>query len=167
VLLSEGYVAAVGPTAEVMRRIDLPPFAGQPDAGAVIEATVAAHDDRFDLTELTSRAGVWRLPLLGARVGERLRLHVHARDVMLATTRPTDVSALNVMQGVVAEVSAGGGATVDIRLDCNGEALTARLTRYSAERLRLAPGVPVFALIKTVALSGPARGGRNAETGDA
>jgi len=167
VLLSEGHVAAVGPTAEVMRRIDLPPFAGQPDAGAVIEVTVAAHDDRFDLTELTSRAGVWRLPLLGARVGERLRLHVHARDVMLATTRPTDVSALNVMQGVVAEVSAGGGATVDIRLDCNGEALTARLTRYSAERLRLAPGVPVFALIKTVALSGPARGGRNAETGDA
>ena len=51
--------------------------------------------------------------------------------------------------------------------ECNGEALTARLTRYSAERLRLAPGVPVFALIKTVALSGPARGGRNAETGDA
>jgi molybdate transport system ATP-binding protein len=71
------------------------------------------------------------------------------------------------MQGVVAEVSAGGAATLDIRLDCNGEALTARLTRYSAERLHLAPGVPVFALIKTVALGGPARGSRNMETGDA
>jgi molybdate transport system ATP-binding protein len=166
VLLSEGVVAAVGPTAEVMQRIDLPPFAGQPDAGAVIEAKVAAHDQRYGLTQLTSRAGTWRLPAVEVPVGERLRLHVHARDVMLATTRPTDVSALNVMEGVVAEVSAGGGATVDIRLDCSGEALTARLTRYSAERLRLAPGVPVFALIKTVAFAGPGLGDAPRATGN-
>jgi molybdate transport system ATP-binding protein len=39
-----------------------------------------------------------------------------------------------------------------VRLDCSGEALLARLTRYSVERLRLSPGIPVFALVKSVAL---------------
>jgi molybdate transport system ATP-binding protein len=51
----------------------------------------------------------------------------------------------------VSEITLGDG-TADIRIDCNGEALIARLTRYSAERLALAPGKPVYALIKSVSL---------------
>jgi hypothetical protein len=35
-------------------------------------------------------------------------------------------------------------------LDCSGEALVARLTRYSAERLALRAGTPVFAIVKSV-----------------
>jgi molybdate transport system ATP-binding protein len=49
--------------------------------------------------------------------------------------------------------------------------LLARLTRYSVERLGLAPGTPVYALVKSVALdrrslSGPlaARSGADADT---
>jgi molybdate transport system ATP-binding protein len=171
VLLSEGKVAAIGPTAAIMQRIDLFPLTGRAEAGAVIEATVEGHDERFDLTELRSRAGVWRLPRIDAAVGERLRLHVRARDVMLAKSAPADLSALNVLEGVVAEIRAGAGPIVEVRLDCGGEPLTARLTRYSVERLALAPGVAVHALVKSVALdrrslSGPIRGA-DADTGDA
>ncbi len=43
------------------------------------------------------------------------------------------------------------GPSVDVKLDCNGEALVARLTRYSAERLALSRGTQVFAIIKSVA----------------
>jgi molybdate transport system ATP-binding protein len=175
VLLSEGVVAAVGPTAEVMHRIDLFPLTGRAEAGALIEATVESHDERFGLTELRSRAGVWRLARIDAAVGTRLRLHVRARDVMLAKTAPTDLSALNVLAGVVAEMKAGEGPIVEIRLDCSGEPLLARLTRYSVERLALAPGTPVYALVKSVAmdrrtLSAPIlRAGPigDADTGDA
>jgi molybdate transport system ATP-binding protein len=152
VLLSEGKVAAVGPVSEVMHRLDLFPLTGRAEAGAVVEAIVERHDERFGLTELRSRAGSWRLPRLDAEVGARLRLRVRARDVMLAKSAPTDVSALNVLPGIVADIRAGDGPIVDIRLDCNGEALLARLTRYSVERLGLAPGTPVHALIKSVAL---------------
>ena len=86
------------------------------------------------------------------RSGTRLRLRVRARDVMLAKSAPADLSALNVLPGVVAESARTTGPIVDVRLDCNGEALIARLTRYSVERLGLAPGAPVFALVKSVAL---------------
>ena len=152
VLLSEGRVAAVGPTSEIMQRLDLLPLTDRTEAGAVIEATVERHDDRFGLTELRSRAGLWKLGRLDVPEGSRLRLRVRARDVMLAMSAPGDLSALDVFPGVVADIADREGPIVNIRLDCGGEALIARLTRYSVERLQLEPGKPVFALIKSVAL---------------
>jgi molybdate transport system ATP-binding protein len=170
VLLSEGKVAAVGPTSEVMQRLDLFPLIGRAEAGAIVEATVEYHDDTFGLTMLKSRAGVWKLPRLDAPIGTRLRLRVRSRDVMLSKSEPADLSALNVLPGIVGEIGAPEGPIIQIRLDCNGDALIVRLTRYSVERLGLAPGTPVFALIKSVALdrrslSGPihATSGADAE----
>ena len=174
VLLSDGKVAAVGPTAEIMHRLDLFPLTGRAEAGALLEATVERHDETFALTELRSRAGLWKLPRLEAPVGTRLRLRVRARDVMLAKSAPADLSALNVLPGVVADIGAHDGPIVEVRLDCSGEMLVARLTRYSVERLGLAAGVPVFALVKSVALdrrslSGPipSLSSADAETNDA
>ena len=163
VLLSEGKVAAVGPVHEVMQRVDLFPLTGRAEAGAIVSATVERHDEGYALTELRSRAGVWKLPHIDAGVGARLRLRVRARDVMLARSAPVDLSALNVFSGVVAAIGPGERPIKDVRVDCNGEALMARLTRYSIERLQLAPGVPVYALVKSVALdrrslSGPIYG---------
>jgi molybdate transport system ATP-binding protein len=154
VLLTEGKVAAVGPIPEIMHRLDLLPLTDRAEAGAVIEATVEAHDEAFSLTELRSRAGPWRVPRLHAPVGAQLRLRVRAGDVMLARSVPTGLSALNVLPGVVREIGPQDGPAVEIRLDCNGEALIARLTRYSVERLELKPGAAVFALVKSVAVDG-------------
>jgi molybdate transport system ATP-binding protein len=151
VVLSEGRVAAIGPAREIMYRLDLFPLTGRAEAGALIEAAVDGHDERFGLTQLRSRAGTWRLPRLEVPQGTRLRLRVRARDVMVANSLPQDVSALNIFAGVVADI-AGQGPIVAIRIDCNGESLVARLTRYSVERLGLVPGAAVFALVKSVAL---------------
>jgi molybdate transport system ATP-binding protein len=173
VLLSDGKVAAAGPTSEIMHRLDLFPLTGRAEAGAVIEATVERHDAAFGLTELHSRAGRWRLPQLDVEVGARVRLRVRARDVMLAKSEPSDLSALNALPGVIAAVGGGDGPIVEVRLDCNGEALIARLTRYSVERLGLTPGARIYALVKSVALdrrslSGPIQAvSRAAEASDA
>ena len=122
VLLSEGKVAAVGPTSEIMQRLDLFPLTGRAEAGALVEATVERHDEAFGLTELRSRAGLWKLSRLDAPIGTRLRLRVRARDVMLAKSAPTEMSALNVLPGVVADIAGDDGPIVEIRLDCSGEA---------------------------------------------
>jgi molybdate transport system ATP-binding protein len=41
---------------------------------------------------------------------------------------------------------------VDVRIDVAGTPLLARVTRYSAERLQLAPGREVWAMVKAVSL---------------
>jgi molybdate transport system ATP-binding protein len=152
VLLSRGEVAASGPAASVMQRIDLFPLTGKAEAGALIEVEVAAYDPVWDLTRLKSRAGDWQVPGRIADPGVRLRMRVRARDVMLSRSQPSDVSALNVMSGTIAEIGASHGAVVEVRLDCSGEALTARLTRLSVDRLGLSVGIQVYALIKSVAI---------------
>ena len=70
---------------------------------------------------------------------------------MLSLRPPEEISALNVLAGRVAAISPrANGAQADIRLDCNGATLMARLTAKSVQRLALAPGKPVYAVIKSV-----------------
>lgn len=152
VLLSDGRVVAAGPAARIMQRIDLFPLTGKAEAGALIDAEVVEHDTQWELTTLRSRAGLWQVPRLEAIPGTRVRMHVRARDVMLALTKPADVSALNVFAATIAEIGASRGAIVEVRLDCSGEALTARVTRASVERLGLVVGTNVHALVKSVAI---------------
>jgi molybdate transport system ATP-binding protein len=151
VVLSDGEVAAIGPTAEIMGRIDLFPLTGRAEAGAILATRVAGHDLAFGLTILRSAAGELRVPQLDLPVGAALRVRIRARDVMIALTPPENLSALNVLPGAVAEIAAGDGPIVQMRLDCAGEALIARLTRRSVETLGLIPGLKVHAVIKSIA----------------
>jgi molybdate transport system ATP-binding protein len=143
VILSEGKVTAVGPVGDIL------PLAEASDGGSVIEAVVARHDDAFQLTTLTSRVGELQVPRLAAAAGSTVRAYIRSRDVMLSLQRPVEISALNVLAGQVAQIT-DNGAQADVRLDCNGAALVARLTAKSVQRLALAPGRPVFAVIKSV-----------------
>ncbi len=150
VVLSGGKVRAAGPTIELMQRLDLFPSGDGGEAGAVIEAVVQSHDDAYGLTTLASRAGQWRVPRLDIAPGKRARMQIKARDVMIARQRPEEMSALNVIAAVVDEIGPMDGPGIEIKLDCGGEALVARLTRYSVERLSLSVGTPVFAIVKSV-----------------
>jgi molybdate transport system ATP-binding protein len=151
VVMSDGQVAAIGPTAEVMSRLDLFPLTGRAEAGAILTTRVAAHDHAFGLTTLAAAAGELQVPFLDLPVGTALRVRIRARDVMIALAPPVGLSALNVLPGTVAEIAGGDGSIVQMRLDCGGEALIARLTRRSVETLGLTPGRRVHAVIKSIA----------------
>ena len=88
--------------------------------------------------------------------GTPARVRIRARDVMLALEEPRNISALNILRGTVAEISPSGAASVNVRLDCGGAAVVARITRHSAAALELAPGKPAYAVVKAVSVSGPA-----------
>jgi len=165
VVLTEGRVAAVGPTASIMGRIDLFPLTGRAEAGALLATHVAGHDPAFGLTVLRAAAGELRVPHLDLPVGAALRVRIRARDVMIALEPPTGLSALNVLPGTVAEIGRTDGPIVEMRLDCAGEALIARLTRRSVETLGLVPGRPVYAVIKSIAFDHHAFAGATPPSG--
>jgi len=152
VLLSEGRTVAAGPVAELASRLDLRPYLGRFEAGAVLEAAVAAHDLDYGLTRLVFEGGELYAPDVEALVGARLRLRIRSRDVSLALSRPPDASFLNVLEGVVAELGQAQGAGVDVAVALGPNRIVARITRKSADKLRLAPGKPVYALVKSVAI---------------
>jgi molybdate transport system ATP-binding protein len=151
VLLEDGRVAAAGPTEAVMARTDLFPGAERSEAGALLATRLAGRDLRFGLTILRSAAGELRVPDLPLPIGTALRVRIRARDVMIALRPPEGLSALNVLPVVVEDIGPPEGSSVDLRLDCGGETLVARLTLRSVEALQLAPGRRVFAVIKSIA----------------
>ncbi len=144
VIMAEGRITAVGPVQDIL------PMADAADGGAMLEARIVRHDERFQLSVLESAAGELQVPSLDAPVGAPVRAYIRARDVMLSLQRPEDISALNVLAGRIASITPTATAQADIRLDCNGAILMARLTAKSVDRLALVPGRPVYAVVKSV-----------------
>jgi molybdate transport system ATP-binding protein len=150
VTILDGRVVAVGPPTEVLGRADVPYDTAE--AGAVIDAVIDGHDPSFGLTTLRSPAGALQAPRLDLPIGTPVRVRIRAREVMIATTLPDGLSALNVLPALVTALEQAGEGAVAVGLDCSGVRLTARLTRKSVDALGLEPGRKVYAVIKSVAL---------------
>jgi len=152
VVMSEGRVLDSGPVDETMARMELRPYLGRFEGGAVIEARVAEQDLEMGLARLDFPGGALYAPDVDALVGERVRVRIRARDVSLATVRPESISMLNVLPGTLKALGESAGASVDVQIDVAGTILLARVTRKSVAALGLAPGRPVYALVKAVAI---------------
>ncbi|RWR51556.1 molybdenum ABC transporter ATP-binding protein [Sinirhodobacter huangdaonensis] len=152
VLLDAGRVLAAGPAAEVLSDPALAPRLGGTQAGTVLPATVGetAPDGLVRLE--TATGPVWVAEAPGAP-GTRLRLRIHASDVILARDRPEGLSALNILPGIVERIEPAPGGRAFVRLRMGADAMLALLTQRSVAALGLAPGVACHAVLKTVAVS--------------
>ena len=116
VLISDGRVRAVGPVQEVIGRAELYPMTGRFEAGAVLSVRVAAHDEGWGLTELVGAFGKLTVPRLALPVGASLRVKIRARDVILAESPPSGISALNILAGRVEAVVPIEEAALEVQL---------------------------------------------------
>jgi molybdate transport system ATP-binding protein len=157
-IIDGGRVAACGPTSEILSRLDLAMLPGAPEASSLIEARVTGFDEAFGLTRLETRAGPLLVSRGGLATGRSIRIRILASDVMISLAPLRNVSALNQLPGTVAEIGAAAGhdaSAVDLRIDCGGEMLAARVTRKSMVALRLSVGSPVYAVVKSVSVETP------------
>lgn len=155
VLLDAGRVIADGDIATVSRIPELRAIVGSDSVGAVITGTV----ERTDATGLaTLRMGDAEFTIEAeAQPGQRMQLQVLARDVIIATEAPRALSVRNVVPARVVAVVPDSGHAVLVELDIGRTTtLLARITARAAEELALAPGKPVWALVKAVSLRGHA-----------
>jgi molybdate transport system ATP-binding protein len=152
VLMSDGRVLATGAVREMTGRVDLRPYLGRHEGGAVIEARVAGQDLESGLARLEFDGGALEIPDVEALPGERVRIRVRARDVSIALSRPSGVSIRNILPGTIVRLSDEEGTSLDVSLDLGGTPLIARITRKSAAELGLKPGLPVYALVKSVSI---------------
>ena len=134
----------------MFERTDLVALTGGLEAGVVLRARVAAHDNGV----ATLRVGTQqlRVPMAAAQVGTTRPIRIHARDVAIATVRPEKISIRNVLVGRIRLIEHGSNMNVELLLDVDGEHLRARITRDALDELGLSAGDEVFALVKSVAL---------------
>ena len=146
VVIRDGRVEAQGPVFDLLTKID----GSIPTLGAVLDARIEVHRPGEGLSVLAFDGGQLLVSQLARDVGSRVRVRIRAEDILLAREEPRAISANNVLPATVSALRAGDGAQSDVQIACGPKKLVARITRASAQRLGLAPGVPVFAIIKSV-----------------
>ena len=154
-MMEAGRAVAHGPTGELMTRLDLSLTQGDA-ASALIDGVLESADAAYRLLTVRFAGGALQCVQAAGdderRPGERVRLRVQARDVSLTLAPASDTSILNVLPARVRSMADDGPAQTLVALDVGGAPLLARITRKSADALRLAPGQRVFAQVKGVAV---------------
>ena len=123
----------------------------------MIAATLAGHDPARGLTQLDCGGATLLVPLRAEPVGAALRARIAAQEVILAGPNAAafadQISLHNVLPGTVRAIvpdAARRSALVEVALGQG--ALLSRVTLDAISRLQLAPGRPVLALVKSVAI---------------
>ena len=151
-LLESGSVRAAGPIHDLLTRPDLP-LAHLEEAGSIFEGVITRHDERYHLSYVGIAGGSLAISQRAAPIGQRLRVRIDARDVSLALTPPERSSISNILPAQVIDVTADRDpAQRLVRVDVGGCPLLARITLRSVSQLAIAPGVQLYAQVKSVAL---------------
>lgn len=151
IVLNKGRMVAEGQVGAVLERLDLHPATGRFEAGVLVSARVIDHDETFKITHADLYGQKIDIPMVDATPGQEIKLRVRARDVSLATERPRGISVRNVIAGHVTEINEETDtAYAETLVDIGGAKLRARITRASVADLKLTPGCPVFALVKSI-----------------
>jgi molybdate transport system ATP-binding protein len=156
-LMEAGRIVASGSVQQLMTRLDLA-LAHEETAGTVFDARAVAIDKHYQLTTFRCGETEFILPGISVPEGQQARLSIASRDVSLSLSRAVDSSILNTIGTRIESISTAQDGRVTVRLMAGDLAILCRLTTKSAERLNLQPGMPVYAQVKSIALSGPARG---------
>ncbi len=149
IALEQGRVIGAGDPREVLdapRRKKLAQAAGFENllSATVVDLREPDGAMRVRLADSTSEIEV---PLGYATPGDRVRIAIRAGDILLATQRPSGLSARNVLEGTIESLEQRG-TTVVALVNC-GAAFTVHVTPGAVRALELAVGKPVWIVLKT------------------
>ncbi|MBV6424336.1 MAG: Vitamin B12 import ATP-binding protein BtuD [Steroidobacteraceae bacterium] len=153
VVLDAGRVAAAGPLSDASLDPALTSIVGPTAVGAVLDGHVLARDPDTGLTRVrVAREGELRVHTASARAGERLRVQVLARDVILSDRPPEGLSVRNALRGRIVTIDPLPDDVRRALIDLDGARVVAHITRDAVAALSLRPGAEVWALVKAVSL---------------
>jgi molybdate transport system ATP-binding protein len=155
VLMESGGVIAQGKVTDMSRDSRLRSIIGPDQVGAIVEGRIVGIDPSSNLTRVQVGHGELRVQSFGLAIGTTLRMQLLARDIIVSTGNPTHLSVRNSLAGVVASIQEDGDSDLVI-IDIGAEQIMARITKSATRELSLRPGLPAWALVKSVSLRGHA-----------
>jgi molybdate transport system ATP-binding protein len=152
VLMESGKTIAQGNLSEMSLNPGVRAIIGADAVGAIVEGTVIGRDPASGLLRVQVGRGELKVHLGHAANGAKLRVQLLARDLIVATQAPQHLSVRNSLSGAVTAVMSDDEDSDLIGIDIGGTIIMARVTKAATRELGLAPGLPVWALVKTVSL---------------
>jgi len=153
VLIDEGKIIACDTPSALSLSPALRPLVGISGVGAVIESEITSCNRDTGLITVSLGGHPLRLQGVGDAVGTRLRLHIPANEVILATEPPHGLSVRNALPGIIETLDPEQDGFVLTTIAVGHDHLLARITQSAIDDLSLQPGRPVWALVKAASLA--------------
>ncbi len=159
VLMESGKTVAQGGVGEMSVNEGIRSIVGADAVGAIVDGTVLGTDASNGLLRVRVGHGELRLqvaklglPAASLGLGAKLRVHLLARDLIVATRPPQHVSVRNILSGVITAVTGDDADSDLVAIDIGGTVIMARVTKAATRELALEPGLSAWALVKAVSL---------------
>jgi molybdate transport system ATP-binding protein len=152
VLMESGKTIAQGGVAEMSLNKDLRLIIGADAVGAIVEGSVLGTDPSSGLMRVKVGNGELKVHAADIAPGTKLRVQLLARDLIVATRPPRNLSVRNILAGVITAVTSDDADSDLIAIDIGATLIMARVTKAATRELKLAPGLPAWALVKAVSL---------------
>ncbi len=145
--LEKGQVTGIGTPREVFSGHRHESVANWLGVENVFEGEIAERHSQATVLVKTGKIQV-EVTGRGTPTDGQVRFGVSAKDILLATRKPDNISARNILQGRVTEVQLRE-IEPSVIVDCNGTRFVAHLTPQSIASLELKPGREVWVIFKT------------------
>jgi molybdate transport system ATP-binding protein len=156
VLMDAGHVVAQGPLSEVSLVPELRAIVGPDSVGAVVDGIVTGVDASCGMAELRVGSGSLNVSVPSVSIGERVRVQLLARDIILATEEPRGLSVRNQLRGTITGIVDDEDDARLITVNVGGATVLSRVTRSAVEALGLRNGSSIWVLVKAVSTRGHA-----------
>jgi molybdate transport system ATP-binding protein len=154
VVLKDGAVAGHGEVITMSQSQVLRDSIGAESLGAVVEGTTADIDAASGLARIRVGDGQLLVESGALRRGQRVRVQLLARDLILAITPPSGLSVRNSLAGVITRLEPDGERASLVFTDIGGATLLVRVTDDARVALGLRVGQSAWVLVKAVSLRG-------------
>jgi molybdate transport system ATP-binding protein len=153
VVLEGGAVTASGSVESLTSRNAIPGVSGLREPAVALDARVESHESGRQLSVIAAGDLRLEVPAIAAAVGAPVRIQLAAREVILASQWPEGLSLHNVVEAEVLAIEpATHPALRLVHLRVGATRVLSLVTADAERKLGLAPGKPVLALIKAVAI---------------
>lgn len=158
IVLRDGRIVAHGAPRAVLTQPDVFPLAAHEGFANVLPGVLLGSEAETSSVRLGAAGDdegpVLTVPRSGRAPGSVVLVSVPANEITLAVDRPSGVSARNVIPARVDHVQAAGeGRLVTLRLAGAVPPLVAEVTAGALADLHLEPGMAVYLLVKTSAIT--------------
>ncbi len=154
VLMQQGRTLAQGDLAAMSLEPALRGLIGAEALGAVVEGKVQEIDEYSGLAKVALGNGHVSVDAHQLQSGQRVRLQLLARDLILALSPPQGLSVRNMLQGVITRLTPDDRHATLVTVDVGGVMLIARITTSAADEMKLHDGLYIWILVKAVTLRG-------------
>jgi molybdate transport system ATP-binding protein len=152
VLMQAGKTVAQGSLGDMSLNPQLRAIIGADAVGAIVDGAVLGTDEVSGLTRVRVGDGELQVQASSFGVGAKMRVQLLARDLIVATQPPQNLSVRNSLRGTVRSVISDAADSDLIAIDVGGASIMARVTTAATRELSLRPGLTVWALVKSVSL---------------